>query len=131
MPRISLALVDAGTQESALQFERPLPLTAQALTRLSPAVERPGIHLGVRRDAAFVREPAEAVLRFRGVPLALVEPLPARPFELALVERALERPVALAFVERPFELAFVEPWAVAPFRVLAAEFRFDAFSLPA
>jgi hypothetical protein len=31
-------------------FERRLPLAAQPLTRLGPAVERPGIHLGVWRD---------------------------------------------------------------------------------
>jgi hypothetical protein len=35
---------------SSLKFERPLPLAAQPLTRLAPAVERPGIHLGVWRD---------------------------------------------------------------------------------
>src|SRR5450759_3732918 len=33
-----------------LKFERRLPLAAQPLTRLAPAVERPGIHLGVWRD---------------------------------------------------------------------------------
>jgi hypothetical protein len=31
-------------------FERRLPLAAQPLTRLAPAVERPGIHLGVWRN---------------------------------------------------------------------------------
>jgi hypothetical protein len=31
-------------------FARPVPLDAAALTRLAPAVERPGIHLGVARD---------------------------------------------------------------------------------
>jgi hypothetical protein len=31
-------------------FERPLPLTPEALTHVSPAVERPGIHLGVWRE---------------------------------------------------------------------------------
>jgi hypothetical protein len=31
----------------SLRFDRPLALTAHALTRLSPAVEGPGIHLGV------------------------------------------------------------------------------------
>jgi len=35
-----------------LTFERRLPLAAQPLTRLAPAVERPGIHLGVWRDDA-------------------------------------------------------------------------------
>ena len=50
MPRISLAFVAPETVESPLKFERPLPLAAQPLTRLAPAVERPGIHLGVWRD---------------------------------------------------------------------------------
>jgi hypothetical protein len=50
MPRISLALVEPDAVRSSLKFERRLPLAAQSLTRLSPAVERPGIHLGVWRD---------------------------------------------------------------------------------
>ncbi len=33
-----------------LIFERPVPLASQALTRLGPAVERPGIHLCVSRQ---------------------------------------------------------------------------------
>jgi hypothetical protein len=55
VPRISLAWVapDAATEavEAPMRFERRLPLAAQPLTRLGPAVERPGIHLGVWRDA--------------------------------------------------------------------------------
>ena len=44
-PTISLAyLRPAGT---ALLVERPLPLDPATLTKLAPAVERPGIHLGV------------------------------------------------------------------------------------
>jgi hypothetical protein len=50
MPRISLAFVAPEMVEWPLKFERRLPLAAQPLTRLSPAVERPGIHLGVWRD---------------------------------------------------------------------------------
>jgi hypothetical protein len=50
MPRISLAFVAPETVEWPLMFERRLPLAAQPLTRLAPAVERPGIHLGVWRD---------------------------------------------------------------------------------
>jgi hypothetical protein len=50
MPRISLALVAPESVAQGLRFERPLPLAAHALTRLSPAVERPGIHLGVSDD---------------------------------------------------------------------------------
>ena len=50
MPRISLAFVAPDMVKWPLKFERRLPLAAQPLTRLSPAVERPGIHLGVWRD---------------------------------------------------------------------------------
>jgi hypothetical protein len=50
MPRISLAFVAPETLKWPLIFERRLPLAAQPLTRLAPAVERPGIHLGVWRD---------------------------------------------------------------------------------
>jgi hypothetical protein len=50
MPRISLAYVAPKSVKWPLLFERPLPLAAQPLTRLGPAVERPGIHLGVWRD---------------------------------------------------------------------------------
>src|ERR1035438_7942068 len=49
-PRISLAFVAPEMVEWPLMFERRLPLAAQPLTRLAPAVERPGIHLGVWRD---------------------------------------------------------------------------------
>jgi hypothetical protein len=50
IPRISLAFVAPEMVASPLMFERRLPLAAQPLTRLAPAVERPGIHLGVWRD---------------------------------------------------------------------------------
>jgi hypothetical protein len=50
MPRISLAFVAPEGVKWPLKFERPLALAAQPLTRLAPAVERPGIHLGVWRD---------------------------------------------------------------------------------
>ena len=50
IPRISLAFVSPDAVISPLRFERSLPLLAQPLTRLSPAVERPGIHLGVWRE---------------------------------------------------------------------------------
>src|ERR1035441_6315610 len=52
MPRISLAFVAPEMVEWPLKFERRLPLAAQPLPPLSPAVERPGIHLGVWRDGA-------------------------------------------------------------------------------
>jgi hypothetical protein len=46
-PKISLALVHPEAAGVALTFERPLPLSPEKLTKLAPAVERPGIHLGV------------------------------------------------------------------------------------
>lgn len=51
-PKISLAILPAEDALSPLLFERPLPLTADALTRMAPAVERPGIHLGVWRNGS-------------------------------------------------------------------------------
>jgi hypothetical protein len=51
VPRISLAFIAPETVKSPLTFERRLPLAAQPLTRLAPAAERPGIHLGVWRDS--------------------------------------------------------------------------------
>src|SRR5690242_20021139 len=50
VPRISLAFVEPGTVKSPLNFERRLPLTPESLARLAPAVERPGVHLGVWVD---------------------------------------------------------------------------------
>jgi len=50
MPQISLAYVAPEAVKWPLMFERRLPLAAPALTRLAPAVERPGIHLGVWRE---------------------------------------------------------------------------------
>jgi len=49
IPKISLAFLAPGFADQTLQFEHPLPLSATALTRVSPAVERAGIHLGVWR----------------------------------------------------------------------------------
>ena len=46
-PLISLAFVSPQQVVSPLMFERSLPLGSKALTKLAPAVERPGIHLGV------------------------------------------------------------------------------------
>jgi hypothetical protein len=50
MPRISLAFLSPDDAIHPLVFERPLPLLPGPLTRVAPAVERPGIHLGVWRD---------------------------------------------------------------------------------
>ena len=49
-PKISLAFLPPELVAQPLIFERRLPLTPTALSRLAPAVERPGIHLGVWRD---------------------------------------------------------------------------------
>jgi hypothetical protein len=47
VPKISLAFVAPEETRNALLFERPLPLDPGLLTKIAPAVERPGIHLGV------------------------------------------------------------------------------------
>jgi hypothetical protein len=49
-PHISLAFLRPEHTVSPLMFERPIPLGAAALAKLAPAVERPGIHLGVWRE---------------------------------------------------------------------------------
>jgi hypothetical protein len=47
IPRISLAYLSPDQSDRPLLFERPLVLGATSLARVAPAVERPGIHLGV------------------------------------------------------------------------------------
>jgi hypothetical protein len=47
IPKISLAFLSPQQTTSALLFERPLSLDPGVLTKVAPAVERPGIHLGV------------------------------------------------------------------------------------
>jgi len=47
VPKISLAFLTPADAHNPLVLERPLPLDPAVLTRVSPAVERPGIHLGV------------------------------------------------------------------------------------
>jgi hypothetical protein len=46
-PKISLAFLAPQETSYPLAFERPLALEAAALTRVAPAVERAGLHLGV------------------------------------------------------------------------------------
>ncbi len=46
-PTVSLAWLPPEMAEHPLRFERPLPLVPDSLVRLAPAVERPGIHLGL------------------------------------------------------------------------------------
>ncbi|HXY41660.1 MAG TPA: hypothetical protein VEQ10_18425 [Vicinamibacteria bacterium] len=48
-PEISLAFLAPERAGRPLLFSQPLPLSPQALARLAPAVQRPGIHLGVWR----------------------------------------------------------------------------------
>lgn len=53
--KISLAFVPPEATGSSMLFERSLALTAEALGKLSPAAERPGIHLGVWQEAGELR----------------------------------------------------------------------------
>lgn len=46
-PRVSMAVLPAELAQSPLLLGRPAPLTPESLTRVAPAVDRPGIHLGV------------------------------------------------------------------------------------
>ena len=46
-PKISLAFLPPEQAKPPLTFARPLPLDPASLAKLAPAVERPGIHLGV------------------------------------------------------------------------------------
>ncbi|HEY3384635.1 MAG TPA: hypothetical protein VGK32_22980 [Vicinamibacterales bacterium] len=55
VPKISLAFLAPDQSPHPLRFERPLPLTPGALTKVAPAVERAGIHLGVWRDGDELR----------------------------------------------------------------------------
>ena len=48
-PKISLAYFPHEQVPQPLIFEQPLSLNPDVLTKLGPAVERPGIHLGVAR----------------------------------------------------------------------------------
>jgi hypothetical protein len=55
VPHISLAFLRPEETVSPLTFERPLSLTPATLAKLGPAVERPGIHLGISRDGDDLR----------------------------------------------------------------------------
>jgi hypothetical protein len=54
-PEISLAFLPPERAVRPLRLLEPLPLTPRALARLAPAVERPGIHLGVSREGGELR----------------------------------------------------------------------------
>ncbi|MBS1527047.1 MAG: hypothetical protein JST19_15440, partial [Bacteroidetes bacterium] len=49
-PKISLAFLPPNQSEQPLILERRLPLSPDVLTKLAPAVERSGIHLGVWQE---------------------------------------------------------------------------------
>jgi hypothetical protein len=53
-PKISLAFLPPEQAGQPLIFENRLAVTSDTLTKLAPAVERPGVHLGVWRDAEDV-----------------------------------------------------------------------------
>src|ERR1700676_5313876 len=55
VPKISLALLSPEQAVHPLIFERALALKPNALARVAPAVERPGIHLGVWREQGTLR----------------------------------------------------------------------------
>jgi hypothetical protein len=50
-PKISLAFLPPEQAGLPIVFEQRLPLAPEALTHVAPAVERPGIHLGVWRES--------------------------------------------------------------------------------
>src|SRR5215510_987599 len=49
-PKISLAFLPPEQAGHPLMFETRLPVSSDILTKLAPAVERPGVHLGVWRE---------------------------------------------------------------------------------
>jgi len=49
VPTISAAFLDPDAAIEPLRFAQPLPFAPDALAKLAPAVERPGVHLGVWR----------------------------------------------------------------------------------
>lgn len=54
-PRLSLAYLPPDRAGAPVMFAHSLPLAPDPLTRLGPAVERPGIHLGVWPDGGELR----------------------------------------------------------------------------
>ena len=54
-PKISLAYVSPDDAGQPLRFSERLPMRPAPLARLAPAVERPGIHLGVWQDAGELK----------------------------------------------------------------------------
>jgi hypothetical protein len=65
-PRISLAFLSPEEAVHPLVLARALTLTPEALTRIAPAVERPGIHLGIwhNGDELFVWGTTRTIPKF-------------------------------------------------------------------
>jgi Probable sensor domain DACNV len=55
VPEISLAFLPPESAVRPLRLSPSLPLAPRTLSQLSPAVERPGIHLGVHRSGGELR----------------------------------------------------------------------------
>jgi len=75
-PKISLAFLPPEQAGHAVRFERALPLTPSSLSKLAPAVERPGIHLGFWREGGgelFVWGTTRTIPRFCFV-IEVIEP---------------------------------------------------------
>ena len=51
VPIVSLALLEPQATPNPLLFARPLPLAPATVAKVAPAVERPGIHLGVSQQS--------------------------------------------------------------------------------
>jgi hypothetical protein len=74
-PQISLAVVPPESAGEPMMFERPFPLAPDPLVRLAPAVERPGVHLGVWEQGGALRVwGATRALPDRSLVLEVVEP---------------------------------------------------------
>ena len=86
-PKISLAFFPHEQVPQPLIFERPLPLTPDVLTKLGPAVERPGIHLGVGRthDESLPRRIGDGELHVWGA----TRKVPSLCFVLEVIEPGL------------------------------------------
>jgi hypothetical protein len=55
VPKISIAYLPPEQDPHRMTFERSLPLTARALAKVAPVVERAGIHLGVWHEGDELR----------------------------------------------------------------------------
>ncbi len=80
-PKISLAFVPPEQAGHPLVFEQALPLNSGVLTKLAPAVERPGIHLGVW----FARDAGDGELQVWGA----TRTVPSFCFVLEVIEPGL------------------------------------------